>query len=118
MCLLHEMTSRNSKIVDYLDVTFNRKDSSCCPFSKTNNEINYIQDQLNHPPSIIKQLPLSVKRHVCNSSSNKKISIDFIPTYQEALVKVGYNYKYQKQDQKKENTRQRKRKIIWFNLPA
>ena len=51
----------NLKIVDYLDVTFNLTDSSYRPFNKTNNEINYIHKQSNHPPSIIKQLPLSVE---------------------------------------------------------
>ena len=44
----------NLKIVDYLDVTFNLTDSSYRPFNKTNNEINYIHKQSNHPPSIIK----------------------------------------------------------------
>ena len=52
----------NLKIVDYLDVTFNLTDSSYRSFNKPNNEINYIHKQSNHPPSIIKQLPLSVER--------------------------------------------------------
>ena len=43
----------NLKIVDYLDAIFNLKDSSYRPFSKTNNEINFIHKQSNHPPSII-----------------------------------------------------------------
>ena len=43
----------NLKIVDYLDVTINLSDTSYRPFNKTNNEINYIHKQLNHPPSII-----------------------------------------------------------------
>ena len=51
----------NVKIVDYLHVSFNLTDPSCRPFNKTNNEINYIHKQSNHPPSIIKQLPLSVE---------------------------------------------------------
>ena len=41
------------KIVDYLDAIFNLTDSSYRPFSKTNNEINFIHKQSNHPPSII-----------------------------------------------------------------
>ena len=72
------------KIVDYLDVTFKFADSSYCPFNKTNNEINYIHKQPNHPPSIIKQLPLSVKTHLSKLSSNEKIFNDSIPIYQEA----------------------------------
>ena len=90
----------NLKIVDYLDVTFNLTDSSYRPFSKTNSEINYIHKQLNHPPSIIKQLPLSVERRLSKLSSNEKIFNDSIPIYQEALIKAGYIHKltYQKYD--------------------
>ena len=109
----------NLKIVDYLDVTFNLTDSSYRPFNKTNNEINYIHKQSNHPPSIIKQLPLSVERRLSKLSSNEKIFNDSIPIYQEALIKAGYNHKltYQKHDQKKDNSQQRKRQIIWFKPP-
>ena len=32
----------NLKLVGYLDVAFNLTGSSCRPFNKTNNEINYI----------------------------------------------------------------------------
>ena len=93
----------NLKIVDYLDVTFNLTDSSYRPFNKTNNEINYIHKQSNHPPSIIKQLPLSVERRLSKLSSNEKIFNDPVPIYQEALIKAGYNHMltYQKHDRKK-----------------
>ena len=109
----------NLKIVDYLDVTFNLTGSSYRPFNKTNNEISYIHKQLNHLPSIIKQLPLSVERNLSKLSSNEKIFNESISSYQEALIKAGYNHKltYQKQDQEKENSRQPKRQIIWFNSP-
>ena len=107
----------NLKILDYLDVTFNLTGSSYRPFNKTNNEINYIHKQSNHPPSIIIQLPLFVERRFCKLSSNEKIFSYSIPTYQEALMKVGYNNKltYQRHDQKKDNSQERKKQIIWFN---
>ena len=63
----------NLKIVGYLDVTFNLTDFSYHPFIKTNNEINYIHKQLNHPPSIIKQLPLS---H--NSAKDKSFGLSHV----------------------------------------
>ena len=105
--------------MDYLDVTFNLTDSSYRPFNKTNNEINYIHKQSNHPSSIIKQLSSSVKRRLSKLSSNEKILNDSIPIYQEALIKSSYKHKltYQKHDQKKDNSQQRKRQIIWFNTP-
>ena len=92
--------------MDYLDVTFNLTDSSYRPFNKINNEINYIHKQSNHPPSIIKQLPLSVERHLSKLPSNEKIFNDSIPICQEAIIKAGYNHKltYQKHDQKSSKT--------------
>ena len=108
----------NLKIVDYLHVTFNLT-GSYRPFNKTNNEINYIHKQSNHPPSIIKQLLLLVQRRLSKLSSNEKIFSDSIPIYQEALIKAGYNHKltYQKHDQIKDNSQQHKREIIGFNRP-
>ena len=101
----------NLKIADCLDVTFNR------PFNKANSEISYIHKHLNYPPSIIKQLPLSVERRLSKSSSNEKIFNDSISIYQEALIKAGYNHRltYQKHDQKKDNSQQHRRQIIWSN---
>ena len=92
----------NLKIVDYLAVTSKHAYSSYRPFNKTNNEINYIHKHSNHPPSIIKQLHLSVKRRLSKLSSNEKIFNYSIPTYQETLVKAGCKHKltYQKQNQK------------------
>ena len=81
------MIEGNLKIVDYLDVTSNLTDSSYCPFNKTNNEINYVHKQSNHPPSIIRQLPLSVERRLSKLSSIEKIFDDSTPTYQKALIK-------------------------------
>ena len=69
----------NLKIVDYLDVTFNLTDSSYRPFNKTNNEINFIHKQSNHPPSVIKQLPLSVERRLRKLCSNEKSSVILSP---------------------------------------
>ena len=79
----------NLKIVDYLDVTFNLIDFSYRPSSKTNNEINYIHKQPNHPPSVIKQLPLFVERRLSKLFSYEKIFNNSISTYQEALTKAG-----------------------------
>ena len=45
------------KIIDYLDVTLNLFNNTYKPFSKPNNEINYIHKESNHPPSINKQVP-------------------------------------------------------------
>ena len=46
----------NLKIVDFLDVTLNVYK----PYHKPNNEICYIHKESNHPPSVIKQLAISI----------------------------------------------------------
>ena len=63
----------NLKIVDYLDVTLNLLNNTYKPFSKPNNEINYIHEESNHASSIIKQIPFSIKSRLSNLSSNGKI---------------------------------------------
>ena len=61
----------NLKIVDYLDVPLNLSDGSYKPFHKPNSEINYIHREPNHPPTIIKQLPVSVESRLSNYNLTK-----------------------------------------------
>ena len=113
----------NMKIVNYLDVTLNLNDGSYQPFHKPNDEILYIHSESNHPPSITKQLPVSIESRLTTLSSTKEIFDKSAKTYQEALERSGYKYKltYKEIDdpensnvQRKKN---RKRNIIWFNPP-
>ena len=109
----------NLKIVDYLDVTLNLLNNTYKPFSKPNNEINYIHEDSNHALSIIKQIPFSIKSRLSSLSSNEKIFNESTPIYQEALKKSGYDYKlkYQKNTSTTNSKQLRKRNIIWFNPP-
>ena len=79
----------NLNIVDYLDVTLNLLNNTYKPFSKPNNEINYIHKESNHPPSIIKQIPFSIESRLSSLSSNEKIFNESTPIYQEALKNLG-----------------------------
>ena len=45
----------NLKMVNYLDAPLNLLNNTYKPFSKPNNEINYIHKESNHPPSTIKK---------------------------------------------------------------
>ena len=113
----------NMKIVNYLDVTLNLRDGSYQPFHKPNDEILYVHSESNHPPSIIKQLPVSIESRLSTLSSTKEIFDKSAKPYQDALMRSGYNYKltYTKiSDSKKSNLKEkknRKRNIIWFNPP-
>ena len=109
----------NLKIVDFLDVTLNLTDSTYKPYHKPNDEICYIHKESNHPPSITKQLPISIETRLSKLSSNEKVYNESVSIYQEALDKSGYNHKltFQKTSANNTQRRQRKRNIIWFNPP-
>ena len=83
----------NLKIVDFLDVTLDLSDGSYKPFHKPNSEINYIHRESNHPPSIIKQSPLSVESRLSKLSSDENVFIQAASVYREALKRAGYNHK-------------------------
>ena len=108
----------NLKIVNYLDVTLNLNDGTYRPYHKPNDEITYIHCQSNHPPAIIKQLPLSIESRLRMISSSKEIFEESAKEYQEALERSGFNHRLRYDgSQKKSGNRNRKRKTIWFNPP-
>ena len=49
------------KTVNYLDLIFNLENSTYCPYQKENNQMKYIKIESNHPPPIMRQLPLSIE---------------------------------------------------------
>ena len=63
----------NMKIVTYLDVSLDLSNSNYKPYHKPDNEISYIHKDSNHPPSILKQIPTSIKRIIPTLSSNETI---------------------------------------------
>ena len=84
--------SCNLKIVDYLDITMNLNDGSYRPYRKPNDELLYVHSESNHPPVIIKQLPLSIEKRLRSLSSSKEIFEEASKAYQEALERSGYKH--------------------------
>ena len=76
----------------------------------------YVNSQSNHPPSILKNIPLAVNKRLSNISANKEIFDAAAPLYQAELNRAGYKHKleFKTPEQPK---RKRKKKIIWFNPP-
>ena len=107
----------NKKIVDYLDVTLNLNDGSFKPYRKPDDETNYVHAESDHPPCIIKQLPISVEKRLSSLSSSKEIFDESKQYYQDALAKSGYAYQLQYTQTTETNRRNRGRNIIWFNPP-
>ena len=54
--------------------------------------MKYINIESNHPPFIIKQLPLSIESRL-SSLFSEKIFNDSVTPYQDALDKSGYKHK-------------------------
>ena len=76
------------KVVNYIDVTFNLNDGTYEPYTKPNNEIKYIHKNSNHPPSAIRQVPLSIESRLSTISFNEKIFQEAVRPYQKKHCKI------------------------------
>ena len=107
----------NLHIVDFLDVTFNLLDETYKPYKKPNDQLLYVNTSSNHPPQIIKQLPISISNRLSNNSSNKQVFDMSKGEYEKALRESGYKdvslIYTDKQDIKQQ--RNCSRNIVWFN---
>ena len=77
-----------------------------------------------HPPTVLKQIPKGIAKHLSTISSNEEVFRNAVSEYEHALRVSGFEEKLaytpddtakQKADKKKKKNR--KRKIIWFNPP-
>ena len=109
----------NLHIVDFLDVTFNLLDGTYKPYKKPNDQLLYVNTSSNHPPQIIKQLPISISNRLSNNSSNKQVFDMSKGEYEKALRESGYKNVSLVYTDKKDikHKRNRSRNIIWFNPP-
>ena len=83
-------TKTNLHIVDFLDVTFNLLDGTYKPYKELNDQLLYVNASSNHPPQIIKQLPISISNRLSNNSSNKQVFDMSKGEYEKALRESGY----------------------------
>ena len=113
----------NVKIADYLDIRLNLTNGTYEPYRKPNNEPLYIDRNSNHPPVILKQLPLSINKRLSELAYNETVFNKNKDIYQESLKKSGFDTELTyTPTEKKDATidaeqRKRKRNIIWYNLP-
>ena len=93
------------------------------PYKKPDNLPVYIHKHLNHPTTIVNELPKSIAKRISDLSSSENIFHDAIPVHKEALRKSGftsdlvYTPKHFDHDINNEENKKRRRKIIWFNPP-
>ncbi len=82
----------NQKITDFLDVTLDLNDGTYKPYRKPEDETNYVHAESDHPPTILKQLPIAIEKRISDLSANEQIFNDAKGHYQEALKKSGYKH--------------------------
>ena len=102
---------------DFLDVSFNLEMDKFFPYRKPSNTPLYIHSESNHPPSIIKQLPSMINKHISNLSCNKHEFYKAKPLYESALKSSGFNCNMKFKALVEKARRSRNRKVIWFNPP-
>ena len=77
----------------------------------------YVNAKSNHPPTILKNIPLAVNKRLSCISSDKEVFDNAAPLYQEELDRAGYSHKLEYQEEPPKGKRKRHKKIIWFNPP-
>ena len=92
------------------------------PYRKPNNSPIFINENSNHSPNILKQLPKSIAKRISETLSSEEIFNKSIKIHSKALKERGFTdeLKYlpsEVQELWNKNRKERKRKIIWFNPP-
>ena len=102
----------NLCITDFLDVTFDLRTGKYYPYRK----VKYIHKQLNHPPSITKQIPDMISERISNISCDKECFDKAASHYNNALKKSGFNENIKFTPRPLQRIK-RSRNILWFDPP-
>jgi hypothetical protein len=82
----------NLKRVNFLDVTLDLESGLYKPYRKPGDRPLYVTAHSNHPPLILKNLPLGIERRLSDNSSNEHVFNEAIPVYQAELARCGYSH--------------------------
>ena len=109
----------NLKVVNFLDVTLDLNTGVYKPFMKENDTPVYVNMKSNHPPMVLKNIPVGVNNRLSRISSNEMVFNMAAPDFQAALDKSGYSHKlvYDPNIRSKKKKKNRQRKVTWFNPP-
>jgi hypothetical protein len=109
----------NLTVVKFLDVQLDLIKGIYKPYIKDNDKPNYVHSLSNHPPGILKNIPISINRRLNSISANKEVFDEAAGTYQADLNAKGYKHqlKYEEISQTSTPKRSRHRRISWFNPP-
>ena len=111
----------NLHIVNFLDITLDLCNNTYELYRKPDNHPVCINENSNHPKTILRELSKSISERLSDLSSNKEIFQKATSRYFEALKKSGFNkplvFIPKTNTSDNISKKQRKRKIIWFNPP-
>ena len=71
--------SANLTQVQFLDVTLDLKNEIFKPYIKPGDKPIYVHSKSNHPPAILKNIPLSINKRLSKISANKDIFDAAVP---------------------------------------
>ena len=114
----------NLETTNFLDITLDLANEKFKPYRKPNDQPLYVHKDSNHPPTVIKQLPISINKRLSEISSTEDDFQRAAPAYQSALKESGYThtltYEAPRTDAENKNNgrnKTNKRRVIWFNPP-
>ena len=79
----------------------------------------YVNINTNHPPTVLKNIPLRINSRLSMISANKSVFDAAAAAYQEALPKSGYQQTLAYETPSNNSTKKkcRKKSVTWFNPP-
>ena len=106
----------------WVSLTLNLANGIYLPYTKPNNIPLYIHKKSNHPPQIIKNIPLSINKRLSEISCDEASFNKAAPLYQKALDTSRYTHclKFSTPPAPQPSNPDRKnrhRNIIWYNPP-
>ena len=78
--------------VNFLDVTLDLENGIHKPYRKPGDKPLYVNAASNHPPAILKNIPLGINKRLVELSSNEQVFQEAAEFYQSELDKCGYSY--------------------------
>ena len=102
---------------DLLDVNLDLKNDKYFPYRKPNNNPLYVNSNSNHPPSVLKQIPLMISNRLSNNSINQEEFDKAKPIYEKALKNSGFDQQLEYKTNDGRTNLRRSRNVMFFNPP-
>ena len=91
------------KRVNFSDLTLDLETGLYKPYRKPGDKPLYVSALSNHPPLILKNLPIGIEKRLSDNSANKEIFDAAIPPMQAELNRCGYSHKLEYKPSRKSN---------------